>query len=224
MRTALLLAVAVSVLALVALPVFAQTTRTGDIRTGDIRQETHVHVSPYNGRPARTSQVGLSAHFLFAPKFTARESWPEGSWDLDMDSSFGGGGAFVFKLGDIARFDLGGDFQQVKLTDSRNIKVRMVPVTAALRLGVPIANVLYLYGGGGVGWSFNTFKGTAIDLDDGLIYFACGGGEVSLSDQIALRAEFRYNWHKPDLDDGSGDDGDLQLNHSQLRGGLVFYF
>ena len=62
-----------------------------------------------------------------------------------------------------------------------------------------------------------------------MIYFGSAGAQFKLSEMICLRAEFRYNWLKPKLRykplfSTVDQEGDLKLDHMQVRAGLAFYF
>ncbi len=175
------------------------------------------------------SQVGLEIHGLYAFNFDAEI----GGVEIEPDDVFGGGASVVFKLGRVGRIDLGGDYLRTTVGGAVSNDVTLIPVTAALRLGVPIKEALFLYVGGGAGWSFNDIDSRFVKLKDGLVYFGCGGIEVNLGAAVALRGEFRYLWHNPDIEFRAGEIGlteqfgrstDFQLDHMQARAGLVFWF
>ena len=170
--------------------------------------------------PAQTA--GIEAHGLFAFGFDGEL---EGVGDTDLDNGGGFGGGVVFKLSEFIRADVGGDWIRTEYKDADKADVTLIPVTACLRVGGDL-DVLYAYCGGGAGYSFNDIDVSGLKLKDAPIYFALVGAEIGLTDIAVLRGEFRYNWHRPDLEaTGLGDDkAELQLDHMQLRLGLGLYF
>lgn len=206
-------------------------TRIGDIRTGDMTQSanTHVYVGRDDSRPGRTGpgRAGLSLHGAFIPKFSATVETDWGNEDIDMKRAMAGGASLIFKLGEVGRFELGADYIPLKLDQDMggdSIKIRLIPVTASLRLGIPAGDHFYLYGAGGVGYSFNEIRfedlwGTEKETGGGLALFAGGGAEVALNHHISLRAEVRQFWHKWDFD----EDVDIKLNHLQTRASIIFW-
>jgi len=110
----------------------------------------------------------------------------------------------------------------------------MIPVTAVLRVGMDL-ELVYLYGGAGIGYSFNdsetpdTMKaaGLKADLEDEIFYCGLAGIEVGLVDTLAIRGEFRYNWMRPDFKvtgTGVSEKEEVKANHMQLRLGLAVGF
>lgn len=204
-------------------------TTIGDIRTGDISHHTHIHMdAPARDRRAYYAggRVGLALHGIFVPGFSGKMrdlTWGGvGDLDMDFDRTFGGGASLVFPLGELGRFDIGADFLPHKWKEDSRLKIRMIPVTAAFRLGVPLGDILFLYGGGGGGYSFNEFKVPGFSESGGdFIYFACGGVEIQLSPEISLRGEGRYYWHEYDAFE---DLASVKLDHFQMRTGMVFWF
>gem|GEM_PF-528476 len=222
----------VMVCAMLGMSAYGQDTRQdirtgdvsiGDIRTGDIAHHTHVHVPRYDEKGYRTrGRVGLALHGIFIPKFSA-EVQPDGggSFDFDMARVLGGGAAFIFPLGEVGRFDIGADYLPMKWDEDSSVKIRMIPVYVALRFGIPLTDTVFIYGGGGGGYSFNEYRGPGFsERGDDFVYFACGGVEVLLTNEIGLRAEGRKYWHKYEV----VDDVDLKLDHFQVRAGIVFWF
>ncbi len=173
---------------------------------------------------AAMAQVGLDLHGLYAFNFNDDDDGFNG------DDTFGGGASLVFCLGDIVKLDLGGDYLLPENEDDSDVKAQLIPVTATLRIGVPIEEVAYLYVGGGGGYSFNDWdlKGgddDLFDLEDCFTYHACGGAELLFSPNIGIRAEFRYIWLKPESKfKPTGTKTDVKFDHMQARGGLVLYF
>ena len=167
---------------------------------------------------------GLEVHGLYAFNFNDDES--DGS---NMDNTFGGGASFVFSLSPNIKLDLGADYYKPEDKDSSDAKVQIIPICAALRIGGNLGPV-FLYAGGGAGYSFNSadIKGVSssdADFENSMIYFACGGAEFELSDSVYIRGEFRYNWLKPEFKVKSMDySEDIKFDHMQVRAGLGFNF
>ncbi len=164
-----------------------------------------------------SAQVGLDLHGIYAFEFSDDDM-------AELDGAFGGGASLVFKLGDFVRLDLGGDWYKPEVKDFSDSKIEYIPVTGTLRVGVPIEEVAFIYGGGGAGYTFINVDepGTPDDLiDDSMTYHACGGAEILFNENIGVRAEYRYIWLKPEIKDTSTK---VEMNHMQVRGGLIFYF
>ncbi len=178
----------------------------------------------FAGASSFAAGSGLEVHGLYAFNFNDDES--DGS---NVDNTFGGGASFVFNLSDNVKFDLGGDYLKVQDKDDSDWKAQLIPVCAALRFGGNLEQV-FLYAGGGAGYSFNSadIKGvdsSDADFENSMIYFACGGAEFGLSESLYIRAEFRYNWLKPEFKVDSMDyKQDIKFDHMQVRAGLGFNF
>lgn len=148
--------------------------------------------------------------------------------DAELEKGWGGGASLVLCLGEFVKLDLGGDYIRPEIKDVDDSYVQMIPVAATLRIGGNL-DVIYIYGGGGAGYSFNDTDFDVADddwdLEDCFTYHACGGAEIYLSPQIALRGEFRYVWMEPELKfKPTGDKADWNMNHMQVRAGLGIYF
>ena len=173
---------------------------------------------------AAASKVGLEAHGLWAFNFNDDDS--DGS---NVDDTFGGGASFVFNLHENIKLDLGADYYKPKSKEDSDLKAQLIPVCAALRFGGRL-EAIFLYAGGGAGYSFNSadIKGVSsseADFDNCMIYFACGGLELNLNEDLYLRGEFRYNWLKPEFKVSSIDyKEDIKFDHMQVRAGLGFNF
>lgn len=158
----------------------------------------------------------------------------------EPDGVFGGGLALICALSRNVKLDLGLDYFEPDIKDTEMDNIRLIPVTVGVRVGGNLDPV-FLYGGGGIGYSFNEYAGQQRGegelhnyLDDSMIYFACAGAELSLSELFVIRSEFRYNWLKPELGfEEWGDSGpgmrtvkkeDWKLDHMQFRLGLGLYF
>lgn len=210
-------------------------TTIGDIRTGDISHQTHVHVTTppdRYGRPGMygRGQIGLALGGAYVPSFSGElRVLGQRVDDVDFAQVFGGGGALVFLIGEMGRIDIGADYLPMKLRDDSRVKIQMIPVTASIRLGAPVTDALFIYGGGGGGYSFDRFKAPA-DPEFGdpavsesggdIVYFACGGVEIRFTNELGLRGEGRYYWHKYEI----FDDIEVVLNHFQARVGVTLWF
>jgi len=174
------------------------------------------------GSVSRAQTAGIEAHGLFAFGFDGEL---EGVGDSDLDNGGGFGGSVVFHLNEFMRAEVGGDWIRTEYKDIDQADVTLIPVTAALRVGGDL-DILYAYVGGGAGYSFNDIDVSGLKLKDAPIYFAMVGSEIGLTDLLVLRGEFRYNWHRPDLEaTGFGDDeAELKLDHMQFRLGFGLYF
>ncbi len=186
--------------------------------------------------PAFTQTFGIEAHGLYAFEFDGSLNGD----DLNLDDSFGGGGAIVLSASDYLKFDLGIDYLKADLKDSdfaglEGGDFEMLPVTVGVRAGETF-DFGFLYVGGGIGYSFNDQEGGAaedfVSLEDCMIYYACLGAEIGLTECLVLRPELRYNWLKPELkgddidpfDPGTDWKEDWKLDHFQARLGLGIYF
>ncbi len=171
---------------------------------------------------AAPAQVGIDIHGLYGFNFSDD--------DAELDNTFGGGGSLVICLGPNVKLDLGADYMKPEIKDASSNYVVLIPVTATLRVGWN-AGPVFLYVGGGGGYSFNDLDwqggSGGFDLEDSFTYHACGGAEVSISRNIAVRGEFRYVWNTPELKAPSslgGGKADWKMDHMQGRAGLAFYF
>jgi len=173
--------------------------------------------------PAQPS-AGLEFHGIYGFNFSDD--------DLELEKGWGGGASFVLCLGDIVKLDLGGDYLRPEVKDAEDNFVQLIPVTATLRIGPKIADMAYLYVGGGAGYSFNSldFEGDAdeiFELEDCFTYHGCAGFEVYFDEDqvIGVRGEFRYVWLKPDMKlKATGDKDEWNMDHMQARGGFVVNF
>ncbi|MDP8213882.1 MAG: outer membrane beta-barrel protein [Candidatus Euphemobacter frigidus] len=175
-------------------------------------------------------KAGLEIHGLYGFKFSDK--------DAELEKGWGGGASLVLCLGELVKLDIGGDYIRPEMKDQDGIDfggnyVQLIPVTGTLRIG-PNLGPVYIYGGGGAGYSFNSLDlkkemnpGDDLELENCFTYHACAGLEVSFTESkaIGLRAEFRYMWLKPKLKEKStGDKESQKLDNMQGRAGLVFYF
>ncbi len=142
----------------------------------------------------------------------------------ELDGTFGGGGSLVLCFGDFVKLDLGADYYKPELKNFSSSKIEFIPVTGTLRIGIPVDDVAFIYGGGGAGYTFIDVDepGTPHDLfDDSMTYHVCGGAELLFNENIGIRAEYRYIWLESEIKNTSTD---IKMDHMQVRGGLVFYF
>ena len=156
------------------------------------------------------------------------------SFQDDLENTSGWGGTLVFPLVAGVKVDLGGDWLRPEIENSGGAKMTMIPVTAVLRVGMDL-ELIYLYGGAGIGYSFNDSEtpdsmkaaGLKADLEDEIFYCGLAGIEVGLVDTLAIRGEFRYNWMRPDFKvtgTGVSEKEEVKANHMQLRLGLAVGF
>ena len=168
-------------------------------------------------------RVGLEVHGLYGFEFSNDYA--------ELDNGWGGGASLVLCLGELVKLDIGGDYIHTKEKNPSNSDVDLIPITATLRVG-PQIDLVYLYVGGGAGYSFNDlgliFAGLEpYVLKDCFTYHGCAGCEVSFTSekQIGLRVEGRYVWMKPEIrTKATGATEDWKMEHFQARAGLIFYF
>jgi len=184
---------------------------------------------------AFSQTLGIEAHGLYVFDFQGDLA----SYKLEPKDGGGGGLAFVVAATPYLKFDFGIDYFSANLKDSDFTGVKgghidMLPLTLGFRAG-PSLDFAFLYAGAGIGRSFNNWSGGTGDgwvtLKDSMIYYACLGAEIFLTDILVLRPELRYNWLKPEL---KGDPivpwgetswkEDWDLSHFQGRFGLGIYF
>jgi opacity protein-like surface antigen len=168
--------------------------------------------------------IEIEGHWLHASNFR----------DDEVENTSGWGGSLIFPLVAGIKVDLGGDWLRPKIKDSGGAKVTLIPVTTVLRVGIDLA-LVYLYGGAGIGYSFNDSEtpdamkavGLKVKLEDEIFYCALAGIEVGLVDTLAIRGEFRYNWMRPDFKvtgAGVSEKEEVKADHMQLRLGLAVGF
>lgn len=175
------------------------------------------------GSIASAQSVGIDLHGIYGFQFSDD--------DAELEKGWGGGASLVLCLGDYVKLDLGGDYMRPEVKDASKNYVTLIPVTGTLRIG-PQLGPVYIYGGGGAGYSFNGLDwendlDKDFDLEDCFTYHACGGLEVSFTEskQIGIRGEYRYVWMKPDLKyKPTGDKEEWKMDHMQARAGLFINF
>ena len=172
----------------------------------------------------RAEAIGIEGHYLHAFAFQ----------DNDLKDTSGWGGSLIFPLVAGVKIDLGGDWLQPEIKNSGNAKITMIPVTAVLRAGIDL-ELVYLYAGAGIGYSFNDSEtpesmkaaGLKADLNDEVFYCGLLGLEVGLVDTLAVRGEFRYNLMRPDFKvtgPGVSEKDEIKADHIQIRLGLALGF
>jgi len=181
--------------------------------------------------------IGFDLHGIYAFDFDG-DAGDFGQ--ADFSDGAGGGGTFFFAFIPAIRIEFGADWIETKNKDLDDSPLKISPLTAAFRAGLPLED-LFLYAGGGLGYAICQLDTTGdadrslaargvydLNIDNDIIYFAMIGAEITLSEHIGLRAEYRYNWLRTKLkyDDYLGNDGeeDINLDHQQVRAGMVVYF
>ena len=94
-------------------------------------------------------------------------------------------------------------------------EIEITTIAISARLGVPLADGVLAYGGGG--GNYNMFDVDAVDIDDEVGYHFCGGAEFLIADNIELFGEYRYSIVEIS-DDNVEDNYDFGL----VRAGLNF--
>ncbi len=116
--------------------------------------------------------------------------------------------------------------------------VKVIPVEADIVLQFPVADALTVYGGGGVGYyvipefESELVAGESlepdVDPDDEFGFFAVGGVEFNLAENIAIFAEAMYRWVKVDqvnVDDEDVElEEDIDLSGFGVNGGVALKF
>ena len=126
--------------------------------------------------------------------------------DLDgYSSGFNGEAAFGH---DFTR-NLGGEagvgfFKTDRTVNGVSNKLDVVPVTATMKVKIPI-DVVELFAGAGLGAYNATYKtGGASSSKTAFGYHLVAGGTADLSQNIFMGAEFRYLWAKASFDQAGG--------------------
>jgi len=183
------------------------------------------------------AQFGFEIHGLYGFDFNG-ESDTLG--DPRIKSGPGAGASFFAAFIPAVRVEAGVDYIRTKVQDLDDSDIRIAPLTAALRAGYNLGD-LYLYLGGGVGyalgklypkWSVEAAFAERGMYDLGVsndpIYFALAGAELAFSRRIGVRVEYRYNRLRTNLTyqdyRGFENKEKLNLDHQQIRAGLVVYF
>ncbi|MDP8213881.1 MAG: OmpW family outer membrane protein [Candidatus Euphemobacter frigidus] len=181
--------------------------------------------------------IGFDLHGIYAFKFDGES----GAFGQDRyEDVVGGGATFFFAFIPAVRVEFGADWIETKNKDLDNSRLKISPLTAALRLGYPVGR-FYSYLGGGLGYTIYRLRTTGdadrdlarrgiydLNVANDLSYFAMAGVELVVSEHIGVRAEYRYCWMRTELkyDDwlGNDEEEDLNLDHQEIRCGLVVYF
>jgi len=181
--------------------------------------------------------IGFDLHGIYAFDFNG----DTGAFgEANYDNVPGAGASFFFAFIPSIRLEFGADWIETKNKDLDNSHLKISPVTLGIRAGLPLER-FYLYLGGGLGYAIYRLQLTgdaerdlatrgiySPDIDSDITYFAMAGAEMTVSEHIGIRMEYRYNWMRTEYkyDDYLGNKGeeDLNLDHQQLRAGLVIYF
>jgi len=167
------------------------------------------------------AQVGIEGHGLYTFEYDDD--------DVNTIEEFGGGAGLTWRICPYLRLDVSADYYKPKsrcaITGERE-KIRLVPVTAGLAVGSQIWEGFSLYFGGGAGYSFNHISESDMEAKDCYLWFAYGTLEYFLSCNLALQAQYRYSWIRPDLKYKPADllAKDVNFDHMEARLGLALYF
>jgi len=181
--------------------------------------------------------MGFDIHGIYAFDFDGDTG---GFGEARYDDVPGGGASFFFAFIPSIRLEFGADWIETKNKDLDNSHLKISPLTVGLRAGIPLER-FYLYLGGGLGYAIYRLQLTDDaesslaaqgiydpDIANDITYFAMAGAEMTVSEHIGLRAEYRYSWMRTEYkyDDylGNEEEEDLNLDHQQIRAGLVVYF
>ncbi len=186
---------------------------------------------------AGRAQYGFEAHGLGAFQFDGEAS----AFGADrVKDGAGAGASFFFAFIPAVRVEVGADWIETKGRDLADSRIRIAPLTAAVRGGYNWGD-LYLYLGAGVGYSLNRLypNGEAVqefaalgayelNLSNDPIYFALAGAEFAFSDRLGVRLEYRYNRLRTHITyqdwRGFEEKEKFNLDHQQVRAGLAVYF
>jgi hypothetical protein len=158
-------------------------------------------------------------------------------WDAEDSSDPGMGGGLKFKMEMAPNISLeirGSYLQDFFDEDDGTSDLIMIPVEADIVLNFPLVpDTLNIYGGGGGGYYiFPEFEadfglpGSAepdIDPDETFGFFALGGVELTLNEQLSLFGEVKYNWLEVDEVEIDGFDVDLGDVDEEIDFGGISY-
>lgn len=183
------------------------------------------------------AQFGFEAHGLYAFRFDGETS---AFGDQRVKDGPGGGASFFFSFIPAVRVEMGADLIETEDRDLADSRIRIVPLTAAVRAGYNLGD-FYLYLGGGVGYALNNLSPSEeaerdyaesgiyeLGLSNDPIYFALAGVEFAFSERLGVRVEYRYNRLRTNLTyqdwRGFEEKEKFNLDHQQVRAGLAVYF
>ncbi len=186
---------------------------------------------------AGRAQYGFEIHGLTAFEFDGETS---AFGEHRVRDGWGGGALFFFSFIPAVRVEMGCDWIETKDRDLDDSRIRIAPITAAVRAGYNLGD-LYLYLGGGVGYALNDLSPSGdaereyaalgfydLGLSNDPTYFALAGAEYAFSRRFGLRLEYRYNRLRTHLTyrdwRGFEEKDKFNLDHQQVRAGLVVYF
>lgn len=167
------------------------------------------------------AQFGLEAHGLYTFEYSHD--------DLDTIEEFGGGGGLTWKIIKWFRLDLAADYYRPRTrcpVSEDQGKIRFVPVTIGAAVGGPVTDCLFLYLGGGTGWSFNSASGDEMEAKDCLVWYTAATLEYLFTGNLSLQLQYRYTFIEPDIKNKPMDmlSKDVSFDHMEARIGLAFYF
>ncbi|MEA1928930.1 MAG: outer membrane beta-barrel protein [Candidatus Auribacterota bacterium] len=180
--------------------------------------------------------IGCDIHGIYAFDFDG-DTGAFGEADYD---DVAGGASFFFAFIPALRLEFGADWIKTKNKDLDNSQLTLSPLTVGLRAGITLDR-FYFYLGGGLGYAIYRLQLTGDaerdlatrgiydpDIANDVTYFAMLGAEMAVSEYIGIRTEYRYNWLRTKFkyDDylGNEEEEDINLDHQELRAGLVVYF
>jgi hypothetical protein len=168
----------------------------------------------------------LTVLAAFALATTVASAGGVGAYGTYWDAGdFGAGYGAGFKVKVDATSMIALEIRSTYLTEfdpenARDADVEVVPVEGDILLQFPIADILMIYGGGGVGYyvipefesdiADGSSREPDIDPDDVFGAFAVGGVEIGLGETISLFAEAMYRW--VEVDELNIDDRDISLD------------
>lgn len=152
-------------------------------------------------------------------------------WDADGDVGMGGGLKLKMEMAPNIALELRGsylpewDFDEDETGDAME-DFSVIPVEADLVVNFPLGDMLKIYGGAGGGYyvtpefeSDVAIPGSDepdVDPEDVFGYFALGGVEIALSEQVSLFAEAQYRW--VEFDEVEIDGEDVDVDDADLTG------
>jgi len=111
-----------------------------------------------------------------------------------LDSATGGGAKLT--VGDTIGFELRASYFEIDFIQLPDYSIEAIPVDAGLILSLPLGDSpVSLYVDGGATWYF--LDSDLGDIDDEVGWYAGGGLEVTLADNLALFAEAQYRSLEP---------------------------
>lgn len=157
------------------------------------------------------------------------------------------GAAFAqgFKIGGHGSYSIGGDIEdesfgygaQVVFAATENISLELsgtwfededvgttfdiTHIAATLRLGAPLQDGVFIYGGAGGNYNMVDIERVGDKLDDEVGYHFCGGLEMEISEGVELFGEYRYSFITLDEEDYGIDEEDFEVGLIRVGLNLV---